>query len=111
MDPGVNLHRAQLLRGGMVGATRPWIHPHLGLSPLERLNPAAEKYPQEVHPYQPLLPQLKGLTYELQLVEVLPSHPIPQEGRGIGKILVRWGAVQKHSSSGKTTSFTSPSSI
>jgi hypothetical protein len=46
-----------------------------------------------VHPYQPLLLQLlKGLTHELQLVEVLPSHPSPQEARGIGWILVKMGS-------------------
>jgi hypothetical protein len=62
----------------MVGATRPYIWTHLCLAPLERSDPVAEKYSQEVHPYQPLLPQLlKGLVQCLQLAEVLPCHSIP----------------------------------
>jgi hypothetical protein len=33
MDLGVFIHCAKLLRGGTVGATWPWIQPHLGLTP------------------------------------------------------------------------------
>jgi hypothetical protein len=78
MDPGVDLHRTQLLKGGTVGVTWPWIQPHLGLSLLERLDPMAKKYLQEVHPCQPLLLRLlKGLAHVLQLADVLPSHSIP----------------------------------
>jgi hypothetical protein len=53
MDPGEKLHRTQLLGGGTVGVGWPLIQPHLGLLPLEQLNPAAEKYPQEVRPINP----------------------------------------------------------
>jgi hypothetical protein len=55
MDPGVNLRRAQLIGGGAVGLAQPWIHPCIGPSPPERLNPTAEKCLQKVHPSQPLL--------------------------------------------------------
>jgi hypothetical protein len=50
MDSRLDLSHAQLLGGGAVGATWPYIQPHLGLSPLERLDSAAEKRPQEVCP-------------------------------------------------------------
>jgi hypothetical protein len=91
MDLGINLYRAQLLRGGMVGAAWPWIQPHLGLSPSERLNPAGKKCPQEVCPSQSLLPQLlKGLTHGLELAEVHPSHSIPPRRKGNG------AATSKH---------------
>jgi hypothetical protein len=51
MDPGVNFYCAQLIGGGMVGATLPRIQPHLGLSPPEELDPVTKKCLQEVHPY------------------------------------------------------------
>jgi hypothetical protein len=50
MDPGVDLYHAQLLGGGTVGATWPWIQPHLGLLLSERLDSVIEKCPQEVQP-------------------------------------------------------------
>jgi hypothetical protein len=69
----------------MVGAAWPRIRPHLGPMPPKRLNLVVEKCPQKVHPGQPLLLQLlKVLAQGLQLVEVLPSHPLSQEGRGMG---------------------------
>jgi hypothetical protein len=77
----------------MVGATWPSIQPHLGLSPSKQLDPANEKHLQEVRSYQPLLQQLlKGLTHELQLAKVLPSHPVPQEDRRIGQPPVNAGS-------------------
>jgi hypothetical protein len=42
VDPGVDLRRTQLLKGGAVGTTWTQIQPHLGLSPLGRLDPATE---------------------------------------------------------------------
>jgi hypothetical protein len=63
----------------------------LGPPPVEWLKPTAEKYPQKVHPGQPLLPQLlKGLTQGLKLVVVLPSHSISPGRQGNG------AATSKH---------------
>jgi hypothetical protein len=56
MDPGVNFRHAQFLGGRAVGAALSRIHPHLGPLPPKQLDPAAVKYPQKVHPIQPLLP-------------------------------------------------------
>jgi hypothetical protein len=75
----------------VVGAARPWIRPHLGLPPLERLNLVAKKGPQEVHPGQLLLTQLlKVLAQGLQIVEVFPSHSISPGRQGNG------AATSKH---------------
>jgi hypothetical protein len=43
MDPGVGIRRAQLLGGGVVEATWPWIQPHLGFLWPEQLDPMTEK--------------------------------------------------------------------
>jgi hypothetical protein len=76
MDLGFHFYRTQFLRGGVVGGAWSRICPHLGPLPLERLDPVAEKRLQEVHPGQPILPQMmKVLTQGMQLAEVL-SHSI-----------------------------------
>jgi hypothetical protein len=75
MDPGINFHRAQFLRGGAVEVARSRIHPYLDPPPPEWLDPVAEKCPQKVHPSQAFLQQLlKGLTQGLQLAEVIPGY-------------------------------------
>jgi hypothetical protein len=96
MDPRVGLCHTQLLIEGTVCATWPWEQSHLGLSSPERLDLPVEKHLQEVHPCEPLLPQLlKGLTHMLQLSEVLPSHPIPRGREGNGAATGKHGERRK----------------
>jgi hypothetical protein len=65
-DPSVDLHISQLFREGTVRTTWPQAHPHGHLSLAERLIPAAEKGPQEVHAHQPSTQQpLNDLTQGL----------------------------------------------
>jgi hypothetical protein len=85
VDPGVDLYCIRVLGGGAVQTTWPWIQAHLGLSPSERLDPVTEEHPQEVHPRQPLLPQLlKDLAHGMQLAKVPPSHPVPSRRQQSG---------------------------
>jgi hypothetical protein len=43
LDLGIDLHIIQLGREGMIRATRPQIHPHCRLLPLEWSNAVADK--------------------------------------------------------------------
>jgi hypothetical protein len=52
-DPGIDHRIAQLYGEGTVGTTWPQIQPHGHSSPMEHLDLAAEKGPQEGHAHQP----------------------------------------------------------
>jgi hypothetical protein len=101
MDLDFYFHRTQFLRGGVVEAAWSQIRPHIGPPPLERLDLVAEKHPHEVHPGEPILPQLlKVLAQEMQLAEVLLSHSIflGRQGNGAttGKCRERSGSIVSH---------------
>jgi hypothetical protein len=53
LDPGVDLHIAQLFGEGMIRTTWPRIHPHRHFSLMEWLNGVIDKGPHEVHAHQP----------------------------------------------------------
>jgi hypothetical protein len=70
----------------MIEAAWSWIRPHLGPQPPESLDLVDEKHLQEVHPDQPILPQLlKALTQGMQPTEVLLSHSIPPPPAHLGR--------------------------
>jgi hypothetical protein len=86
---GVDLRIAQLRGEGAVGTTWPRMHLHGHFSLTKRLDPTAEKGPQNLHTHQSSLQQSQNdLPQGLQPTKVRLSHPIPQLGWGMGRLHV-----------------------
>jgi hypothetical protein len=86
-DLGVDLRIAQLCREGEVETTWPRLHPQGHLSPMKRLDPAAEKGPWDLHAHQSSLQQSPNdLLQGLQPAKVCLSHTVPPVGLGDGAI-------------------------